>query len=52
MVFAIDTISSYRLAPEHVFPAAFDDSYAVVKYFLENAKTYGVDPKRIAIGGT
>ncbi|XP_066266861.1 neutral cholesterol ester hydrolase 1-like [Branchiostoma lanceolatum] len=41
----------YRLAPEHVFPAAFDDSVAATKFFLQNAEKYNVDRTRIGISG-
>ncbi|XP_066299182.1 arylacetamide deacetylase-like [Branchiostoma lanceolatum] len=41
----------YRLAPEHKFPAAFDDSVAATKFFLKNAEKYNVDSKRIGISG-
>ncbi|XP_071494660.1 neutral cholesterol ester hydrolase 1-like [Diadema antillarum] len=41
----------YRLAPEHVFPAAFDDALAATKYFLKHAADYGVDTSRVAVGG-
>lgn len=41
----------YRLAPEHPFPAALDDSYTALQWLYHNAKKLQLDPKRIAIGG-
>ncbi len=41
----------YRMAPEHVFPAAVDDCFTVTKYLFDNAAALGVDTSKVAVGG-
>jgi acetyl esterase len=41
----------YRLAPEHKFPTAVDDSYAALLWAVEHARELGADPGRIAVTG-
>lgn len=41
----------YRLAPEHVFPAALEDVETVLAYLRRSGADLGVDVTRLAIGG-
>lgn len=41
----------YRLGPEHKFPAAVEDAWAVFNHVTANAGRFGVDPMRVAVGG-
>lgn len=39
----------YRVAPEAPYPLPIEDVWAGLQHLSQNAKTYGVDPARIAI---
>ena len=41
----------YALAPEHPYPAAFQQCVSVAQWVHQNAARLGIDPDRIAIGG-
>ncbi|NXP53422.1 ADCL4 protein, partial [Heliornis fulica] len=41
----------YRLAPEHKYPAAYEDCLAATIHFMKNIEHYGVDPGRVIVCG-
>jgi acetyl esterase len=47
MVASVD----YRLAPEHKYPVAAEDSYAATQWVAREAGRLGVDARRMAVGG-
>lgn len=41
----------YRMAPDHPFPAAVDDALETYAWLLKNGPLFGIDPKRVGVGG-
>ena len=41
----------YRLAPEHPFPAAWEDALASLKWIKQHSANLGIDANRIALAG-
>ncbi len=42
----------YRLAPETPYPGPLEDCYAALKWLSTHADELGIDPNRIAVGGS
>ena len=47
VVFNVD----YRMAPEHPFPAPFDDCVHAIEWVAQEAARFGGDPQHLAVGG-
>ena len=41
----------YRLAPEHPFPAAWNDGKEAISWVLQHASQYNIDTRRIGLWG-
>ncbi|XP_076212121.1 arylacetamide deacetylase-like 4 isoform X1 [Aptenodytes patagonicus] len=41
----------YRLAPEHKYPAAYEDCLNATIHFMKNIEHYGVDPANVIVCG-
>lgn len=42
----------YRVAPEHPYPAASNDCYEALKWVHSHSEQLGLNPNKIAVGGT
>jgi acetyl esterase len=44
-------LATYRLAPEHAYPAQMEDADAITRWIFDHAAELGADPDRMALGG-
>ncbi len=49
---AVVVSASYRMGPEHRFPAAMEDGWDALNWVVEIAASLGGDPSRLLVGGT
>ena len=42
---------AFRLAPEHKFPAGYNDGYAAIKWAHDSASSFGGDASKLAVAG-
>lgn len=42
---------NYRLAPDHPYPAAVEDTFAAVEWIADHARDYDADPDRLVLAG-
>jgi acetyl esterase len=48
---AVIVAVNYQKAPEHPFPAPFDDCYATLQWVVANAASLQIDARNIGVGG-
>lgn len=48
---AVFVSGSYRLCPEHRFPAPLEDALAIIRWVSANIARYGGNPRRLFVGG-
>ena len=42
---------AYQKAPEHPFPTPFDDCYATLRWVIDHAEDFKIDPQRVGVAG-